>query len=84
MTLVELAGIFGKFSKCEYMVKSVNYIKCEKNNRQVELKQSLNCRNYGIYVANCVNCNAQYVGQTKNKFSVRWKTIDTLGKNLIF
>ena len=43
-----------------------------KNNRQVKLNQSLNCRNYGIYVANCVNCNAQYVGQTKNKFSVRW------------
>ena len=65
-------ALCGKFSKYECMVKSVNYIKCEKNNRQVKLNQSLNCRNYGIYVANCVNCNAQYVGQTKNKFSVRW------------
>ena len=28
-------------------------------------------QNYEIYVAECKNFNMQYVGQTKNKFSVR-------------
>ena len=54
------------------MVRSVNHIKCETNNKLTKLNQSLNCRNYGVYVANWANCNAQYVGQTKNEFSVRW------------
>ena len=58
-------ALCGKFSKYEYEVRNVNYIKCEKTNRPVKLNQSSNCRNYDIYVANCVNCNAQYVGQTK-------------------
>ena len=61
-----------KFGKYESMVRSENYIKCEKSNRLVKLNQSFNRRNYGIYAANCVNCNAQYLGQTKDKFSVRW------------
>ena len=64
-------ALCGKFSKYEGMIKSVNYIKCEKNNRQVKLNQSL-------------NCNAQYVGQTKINFRLDGITIDTLGKNLIF
>ena len=38
----------------------------------------------GIYVANCGNCSAQYVGQTKINFQLDGITIDTLGKNLIF
>ena len=55
-----------------------------KTNRLVQLNQPLNCKNYGIYVANCVNCNAQYVGQTKINFRLDGITIDILGKNLIF
>jgi len=27
---------------------------------------------FGIYVATCVMCHEQYVGQTSNKFSKRW------------
>lgn len=40
--------------------------------KRIPLKQNLNCKNYGIYVATCLECNEQYVGQTINKFSKRW------------
>ena len=40
--------------------------------KYLNLKLKLNCKNYGIYVAECKNCNMQYVEQTKNKFSVCW------------
>ena len=46
------------------------------------MKQKLNCKNYGIYVTECKNCNMQYVGQTKNKFSVRWTAHKSNWKNL--
>ena len=36
------------------------------------LNQSLTCADFGIYVATCVTCQEQYVGQTSNKFSKRW------------
>ena len=36
------------------------------------LNQNLTCANYGFYVATCVLCDEQYVGQTKNKFFKRW------------
>ena len=37
-----------------------------------KLRQRLTCLNYGVYVATCVTCGEQYVGQTANKFSTRW------------
>jgi len=37
-----------------------------------KLNQSLTCADFGIYVATCVICHEQYVGQTSNKFSKRW------------
>ena len=37
-----------------------------------ELNQSLTCADFGIYVATCVICHEQYVGQPSNKFSKRW------------
>ena len=37
-----------------------------------KLNQSLPCADFGIYVATCVICHEQYVGQTSNKFSKRW------------
>ena len=37
-----------------------------------KLNQSLTCADFDIYVATCVICHAQYVGQTSNKFSKRW------------
>ena len=50
--------------------KECNYIQCKKTINWLNLAQSLNCRNYGIYDANCVNCNAQYVEQTKINFQL--------------
>jgi len=38
------------------------------------LNQTLTYANHGIYVAICVVCHKQYVGQTKNKFSTRWSS----------
>ena len=52
------------------MVQHTEVIRC--NTEYQNLKQKLNCKNYGIYVAECKNCDMQYVGQTINKFSVRW------------
>ena len=37
-----------------------------------KLNPSLTCADFGIYVATCVICHEQYVGQTSNKFSKRW------------
>ena len=37
-----------------------------------KLNQRLTCADFGIYVATCVICHEQYVGQTSNKFSKRW------------
>jgi len=41
-------------------------------NKTFPLKQNLTCANYSIYVATCVICHWQYVGQTSNKFFMRW------------
>ena len=38
------------------------------------LNQKLTCANHGIHVATCVICHIPYVGQTKNKFSMRWSS----------
>ena len=37
-----------------------------------KLNQSLTCADFGIYVATCVICHEQYVGQTSSKVSKRW------------
>ena len=55
------------------MVKSCKIITTTKG-KQIKLWQNLNCKNYGIYVAQCEICQKQYVGQTKNTFSTRWNT----------
>jgi len=36
------------------------------------LNQNFICADFGIYVAICVICLEQHVGQTSNKFSTRW------------
>ena len=43
-------------------------------NKTFPLNQKLTLTNHGIYVATCVICHEQYVGQTKNKFSMRWSS----------
>ena len=42
------------------------------NTKYFKLNQSLTYTYFGIYVATCVICHEQYVGQTSNKFSKRW------------
>ena len=43
-----------------------------KQGKTIKIKCVLNCKSYGIYAGQCRVCNAIYVGQTKNKFHVRW------------
>ena len=52
------------------MVQNTNFIK-SKNGKIIQLKQNLNCTNFGIYAA-CYNiCSEIYIGQSINRFSVR-------------
>ena len=53
------------------MVPHIDYIS-NKNGKNIMLNQNLNCMNFGIYAAQCKKCKETYVGQTKNRFSVRW------------
>ena len=53
------------------MVNETNEITTKKNTI-IKLKQELNCKNYGIYAAQCLLCNQIYVGQTINSFHQRW------------
>jgi len=61
-------GCNGKHNKS--MVPRVSQIMSK--TKTFPLNQNLTCPNYGIYVATCVLCHEQYVGQTKNKYSKRW------------
>ena len=53
------------------MIQTVNAV-TNKDGISVHLFQNLNCSNFGIYAAQCTICNQLYIGQTKNKFSVKW------------
>ena len=39
---------------------------------EYKIYKQLTCKDYGIYVASCRKCPAQYVGQTVTSFSTRW------------
>ena len=63
-----LCGNFGR-----HRISMVNYTEVlETPSKTFQPKQKLNCTNYGSYVATCTICSKQYVGQTINKFSIRW------------
>ena len=64
-------GLCGNYAKMNNMVLETKKIKT-KNGTKIRLKQRLNCRSYGVYAAKCNYCEDYYVGQTVNKFSVRW------------
>ena len=74
-------GLCGHFGGLKNMVKECSIIKC--NKETIKLKKKLNCRNYGIYAAECRLCPNYYVGQTKNKFSKRWTTHRSTWNKLI-
>lgn len=40
----------------------------------IKLKNSLDCKSKGIYVATCTICSEQYVGQTCTSFAKRWSS----------
>ena len=63
-----LCGNHGQHSS---MVQTVNAV-TNKDGISIHLFQNLNCSNFGIYAAQCTICNQLYIGQIKNKFSVRW------------
>ena len=62
------------------MVISTSFITTE-NNKKIFLTQRLTCDNYGIYAAQCKLCHQIYVGQTNNKFLIRWTNCRTFWKN---
>ena len=63
-----LCGCYGKNNKS--MVPNVSQLLTK--TKTFKLNQTLTCADFGIYVATCVICHEQYVGQTSNKFSKRW------------
>jgi len=63
-----LCGCYGKNNKS--MVPNVSQLLTK--TKTFKLNQSLTCADFVIYVATCVICHEQYVGQTSNKFSKRW------------
>jgi len=58
-------GCYGKHNKS--MVPCVSHVMSK--NKTFPLNHNLTCANCGIYVATCVICHEQYVGQIKNKIS---------------
>ena len=55
------------------MVQNTNFIKT-KNGKIIQLKQNLNCTDFGIYAACCNICSKIYICQTINHFSAHWNT----------
>lgn len=64
-------SLCGHYQNAQSMVQVCSTIATSNGN--AHLNQDLNCSSYGIYVAICNLCKAQYVGQTKNSFSTRWR-----------
>ena len=53
------------------MVETTSNITSQ-SGQKFRLQHHLSCKDFGIYVASCRKCPAQYVGQTINPFSTRW------------
>ena len=45
-----------------------------KQGKTIQIKAALNCKDHGIYAAQCKICSEFYVGQTKNPFATRWSS----------
>jgi len=57
--------------------------KTHDKNKTFPVKQNLTCTNYGSYVAACVICNQQHVGQTETNFPRDGHRIQVIGTNQI-
>ena len=66
-------ALCGNHGTHKNMVQNTNFIKTE-NGKIIQLKQNLNCTHFGIYAICCNICSKIYIGQTINRFSVRWNT----------
>ena len=65
----KLCGLYGGTN----MVEETSIIRSE-SGMCFNINLILSCKNFGIYVATCKVCPAQYVGQTVNSFSERWSS----------
>ena len=52
-------ALCGNYGQHNNMVQHTEVIRCK--TKYLNLKQKLNCKNYGICVTECKNCNMQYV-----------------------
>ena len=75
-------GLCGKYGNLKNMVIDQDKI-ITKSGKEMKLKNNLTCKNYGIYGAQCKICKEIYIGQTKNKFSIRWNSHRKKWKDLI-
>ena len=53
------------------MIEETNFLKT-KNGKKININKNLDCSDYGIYAAKCVQCNELYIEQTVTSFSKRW------------
>ena len=66
-----VCGSHGKYKKKHNMVEETKFFKTT-NGKKININQNLDCSDYGIYAAKCVQCNELYIGQTVTSFSKRW------------
>lgn len=64
-------SLCGHHGKYKTMINKTDIIK-SKTGRKFKLRQKINCKDSGIYVATCTRCEEQYVGQTSTTFTKRW------------
>jgi hypothetical protein len=64
-------GLCGGYGSFENMVLQTKVIVL-RNGKEIPIRNTINCKDYGIYGAQCNQCMELYIGQTKNSFSKRW------------
>ena len=75
-------GLCGNYGVLKNMVLQTNKLKL-KNGKEIVIKDSITCRDHGIYGARCRICSEFYIGQTKNPFSERWNSHRGCWKSMI-
>ena len=74
-------SLCGKHGNTTNMVLEKTTI-TDRRGKDIQLQKNLNCSSYGVYAAECRLCQRLYVGQTINKFSIRWNSHRNSWKNL--
>ena len=65
----------GKCSLCGNFSKNKkSMIIKESKFKNMKLKHKLNCKDYGIYGATCVQCTENNIGKTANSSEKRWNS----------